>query len=86
MTNDNLPLIAPKTMPRGRIRPHPQVLPGARGFVEGTAAAVAMLIRLKEDTLAREIWDTLGYTSVPDFIDGYDAMPIRKALKQWNKK
>ncbi len=60
-----------------------------RGFVEGTAHAVAILLRAGEDTKAEEIWDTLGGlgTKVPKYVDQHDAKPIRAAIrKEWGRK
>lgn len=69
-----------------RRRPQPQLGDTDKGFVMGMGVAVSIILRRGEDTLAREIWDTLGCDFVPQCIEDFDAKVIRKALRQWNKK
>ncbi len=57
-----------------------------KGFVMGLSVAVAILLRKGEDTLANELWRTMGYDFVPQCVDNYDAKVIRKALRQWRVK
>jgi hypothetical protein len=59
------------------------------GFHQGLAYAVAYLLRAGQDTHAEELWKTAfsDTAECPRYIDGYDARPIRKAIKtNWGKE
>ncbi len=66
--------------------PQPQLEDADKWFVIGMATAVSIVLRRGEDTLAREIWDTLGYDFVPQCVEEFDAKIIRKAIRQWKRK
>ncbi len=56
---------------------------GDPGFVQGVAYAVAELIRRDDMTHAQEIWEAaIGSKTVPRWVDGFDATPIRRAIKR----